>query len=201
MTIVADETALAAAHRVADALGDEAVAVYVVGSVSLDAFEPVRSDLDMVAVFDHLERPAIDAIVARVLDVDLAPARQLELVVYAGGEIVLNLNAPEPLRVEYETAEDEWFWFVLDRAIAQANAIALSGPPWSELFPRVTRDEALPALEASLAWHEEHEPRGPNTALNALRTRCWLETDRWVSKPEALRWFLQDTRNALGRER
>jgi predicted nucleotidyltransferase len=197
MTIVAERTVPAAAHRVAAALGEEPAAVYLLGSVALGAFEPGTSDLDMVAVFDPpLGRREKEALVERVLEVDLAPARQLELVAYAGGEVILNLNT-DPLRVEDTPAPEEWFWFVLDRAIAQEHALALSGPPWRELFDDVSRPQALAALEASLDWHERHEPASGNAVLNAVRGWRWVETGDWVSKPEAARWLLGRVREEV----
>jgi predicted nucleotidyltransferase len=197
MTVATEATVLAAAHRVAAAIGPSARAVYVVGSVAVGAFEPGRSDLDMAAV---LEEPDLDGLVERVLAIDVSPARQLELVGYENGRIVLNLNT-DPLRVERGPAPEEWFWFVLDRAVAQEYALALHGPPWAEEFPPVTRAEALDALEASLAWHEEHEAGTRNAVLNAVRGWYFVETGEWVSKPAAERWLLARVRAEVAARR
>ncbi|MDQ3875765.1 MAG: DUF4111 domain-containing protein [Actinomycetota bacterium] len=194
-----EQSVLTAAHRVAAALGDEPAAIYVVGSAAVSEFEAGRSDLDMVAVFDRqLPRPEIEGVVERVLDVDVSPARVLELVVYAAGELVLNLNtrragsADDP-RVEYGPREDEWFWFVIDRAIAEQHAYVLSGAPWRDVFPATSRENVLKALEAALHWHAMHRPRDRNTLLNALRARHYVETGEWISKREAQERLLTET--------
>ena len=196
MIAVAQRTALDAAEEVAAAIGDGPVGVYVLGSVSLGAFEPGSSDLDMVAVFERLSTEEVDGLAARVLEVDVSPARQLELVVYAAGSIALNLNT-EPLRVEHEPAADEWFWFVLDRAIGSRSAVALSGPPFAEALPPPERGEVLAALAESLRWHDRAEPSSRNALLNALRTLHWLETDDWIGKPEAARRLLERVRESV----
>ena len=196
MTQVAERTALHAAADVAAAIGEEALGVYVLGSVALGAFEAGSSDLDMIAVFDELAREGVDRLAERVVDVDVAPARQLELVVYGGGRIVLNLNT-DPLRVEHTPKDDEWFWFVLDRAIGETRAIPLHGPPLAEVLAPVAREDVLAALAASLDWHERHEPTSRNTVLNAARSLHWLETGEWVAKPEAARALLGRVRAAV----
>jgi len=200
MTPVAERTALDAAHEVVEALGDGVAAAYVIGSVSYGGFEPGRSDLDLVAVWDGpLARGEKEALVERVRALDFAPARGLELVVYAEGERALNVNTGPGMEehVGYEPADDPGFWFVLDRAVAQEHALALVGPPWGDVFPRVSRDETLAALEESLRWHEANEPRSANTLLNALRAWRYAETGDLVSKPAATEWLLERVRAAL----
>jgi predicted nucleotidyltransferase len=196
MRLVAERTALDAAADVGAAIGEEAIGVYVLGSVALGAFQPGSSDLDMIAVFDELSHDEADRLAARVLEVEVAPARQLELVVYGAGTIVLNLNT-DPLLVEHAPKDDEWFWFVLDRAIGETRAIPLHGPPLAEVLAPVARDDVLSALAASLDWHERHEPTSRNTVLNAARSLHWLETGEWVAKPKAARALLVRVRAAV----
>lgn len=201
MSAVGEATALDAAQRVVAALDEEPTAVYVVGSVALGAFEPGRSDLDMVAVFDRrLSDAEKHALARRVLEVDVTPARQLELVAYAGGELALNVNS-DPVLVELDPPRETRFWFVLDRAIAQQAAVAVAGPEWNEVFEPVPRTEVLAALAASLDWHSEETPGDANTVLNALRGWRYLETGDWVSKPEAARWLHERVAGEIERAR
>ena len=197
---VAERTALDAAHAVAAALGARVTAAYAVGSVALGDFRPGSSDVDIVAVAAApLSRAEKEEIVAIVREVDFEPARGLELVVYSGGEVALNVNVGPGMveHVGYEPADEPQFWFVLDRAVGQEHAVALVGPTWSELFPRVSRDEVLAALEESLRWHEEHEPESRNAVLNALRARWFVRTGEWISKPAAARALRDETRAEL----
>lgn len=202
--LAAERTALDAARRVAAALGADVHAAYAIGSVATGGFESGTSDLDVVAVLaDRPARGELIQLVERVRAVDVSPARGLELVVYADGELVLNLNTGPGMNehVGLEPAEEPAFWFVLDRAAAQDHAVALAGPPWLDVFPPVTRAEVLDALADSLRWHEANEPASRNTALNTVRTWHWLETGRWVSKPDAARWLAARVREAVEQAR
>jgi hypothetical protein len=196
-------TPLEAARGVAESLGGDVAAAYVIGSVALGGFEAGSSDLDMVVVLRRpLGRVELASLAEAVRQVDVAPARGLELVVYEGGEVVLNVNTGPGMTEHVGYAgDDPAFWFVLDRAIAQQHAVALSGPPWEQMFEPVSRAEVLDALAESLDWHAEAEPATRNAALNAVRTWRWLETGDWVTKPEAAAWLLAEIRARIDRER
>ncbi len=200
MTVAPEATALDAARAVAAALGDDITAVYVVGSVALRGFRPGASDLDVIAVSARpLSHDEKQAVVERVRDLDVAPARGLELVVYAAGRLALNVNTGPGMdeHVGYDPTDEPQFWFVLDRAIAQEHAVVLVGPPWRELFPPVSRAEVLHALESSLDWHERHGPASANALLNALRARRYAEAGVWASKPDVAGTLLDEVRRTL----
>ena len=199
MNAVAQRTALDAARDVAAAVGD-VEAAYVIGSAASGAFAPGASDLDMVVVLSgEPSRRELLELAGRAGAVDVAPARGLELVVYAGGELVLNLNTGPGVadRVDYGPPAGEEFWFVLDRAIAERYALPLVGPPWRDVFLPVTRAEILDALAASLRWQDQHHPHSAQSALSAIRAWRWLETGEWVSKPEAVAWLIARVRRAV----
>jgi hypothetical protein len=202
MTAVAAQSAVDAAQAVVAAVGD-VEAAYAIGSVATGAFEPGTSDLDVVVVLPGQPgRAELDAVAERVRGVDVSPARGLELVAYAGGEVVLNVNTGPGMTEHVGYAgDDPEFWFVLDRALAAERAVTLAGPPWCELFAPASRDEVLAALEASLDWHAAEEPASRNTVLNTLRTWRWLETGEWVSKPDAAEWLLARVRERVKDER
>lgn len=196
MSVTAERTALDAARKVVSALGDVRAA-YAVGSVATGGFQPGASDLDIVAVLgeDEPAREELVRLAERVRTVDVAPARGLELVVYAGGRVALNVNTGPGMDEHLGFAgDDPDFWFVVDRAIAERFAVTLVGPPWRECFAPVKREDVLDALAASLRWHEANEPVSRNTVLNAARTWRYLETGEWSSKREAARWLLGQVR-------
>jgi hypothetical protein len=157
-------------------------AVYVIGSAAVGGYTHGESDVDVIAVTSHSldfdERRVLAAAAASVP----CPARKLELVTYAAGsdEWEINLNTGELL--SFDTAEVPGFWFVIDRAIAEQHAVALLGPPWSELFAPVPRTALLDALAEAL------DTIG---ALNMARCWVWLESGTWVSKPQAEAWMRQ----------
>ncbi|MBD0348868.1 MAG: DUF4111 domain-containing protein [Thermoleophilia bacterium] len=195
---MAERTALAAAREVVAALG-EVEAAYAIGSVATGGFEPGASDLDVVVVLaGEPTREELVALAERARSVDVAPARGLELVAYAGGRVVLNVNTGPGMdeRVRFE-GEDPAFWFVLDRASAEQHAVALAGPEWGDVFAPVSHADVLGALAASLRWHEGNEPASRNTLLNAARTWRYLETGEWSSKPEAALWLLARVRRRI----
>jgi hypothetical protein len=163
-------------------------AVYLIGSPALGAYEHGSSDVDVIAVTDRALSLAERQALVEAAEAIPCPARKLELVVYPRGSDVwqINLNTGEP--ATYETADEPGFWFVIDRAIAEAHAIPLVGPSWREVFEPVPRGELLGALDESL------DRVG---ALNAARTWAWLEDGTWISKPEGERWLTARVRAAL----
>jgi hypothetical protein len=158
-------------------------AVYLLGSAALGAYEHGRSDVDVVAVTQRSlsmdERRALAAAAEAIP----CPARKLELVVYPRGsrDWEINLNTGE--HVSFDVREEPAFWFVLDRAIAEQHARALTGPPWAELFQPESREAIEAALDQAIAFDGWDDPR--DAGLATARARIWRETGRWVSKREA----------------
>jgi predicted nucleotidyltransferase len=179
----------------------ELKAAYLIGSVARGAYEHGRSDLDVYAVVDTaLSAAEKEQLVERVEELQ-CPARALELVIYSIAEAAsqsprfeLNLNLGKE---EVAGAEESPHWFVLDRAIAENHAVPLVGPPWSEVFARVGREDVFEAIEQSLDWQESFDPLGRSALLNACRAWKWLEEGDWVSKPEAADWLRGKVRIAL----
>ena len=130
------------------------------------------------------------------------PARGLELVVYAQGRPLpeLNLNTGErmALLVTFEPGTDSPHWFVLDRAIVGQRGVVLTGPPPREALPPPSEDEILEALAIGLQWYRDRpeEPRD-DAALNAVRSRAYLETGRWASKAQAVELLLDEVSSSV----
>jgi hypothetical protein len=175
----------------------ELAAAYVVGSAARGAYEHGRSDVDVVAVTARsLSRGEREA-VARAAEAIPCPARKLELVVYPRGSDRWQINLNTGEHVSFDPADEEPFWFVLDRAIAQEDVLVLHGPPWEELFDPVPREAVLEALEQALEWQERAEPLGRSALLNAVRAWQWVETGRWASKHDAAAWLRERVREAI----
>jgi predicted nucleotidyltransferase len=158
-------------------------AVYLHGSAAIGAYEPGRSDVDVIAVTSRslnvTERHALAVAVEAVP----VPARKLELVVYPLGSDrwEINLNTGEHLGLDPDA--EPAFWFVLDRAIAEQHAVPLVGPPWAELFEPEPRAAIEAALDEVVRFDGWDDPRGRELA--AARARIWRESGRWASKLEA----------------
>ena len=179
----------------------ELKAAYLIGSAARGAYEHGRSDLDVYAVVGTaLSAREKEQLIERVGELR-CPARALELVIYSSAEassqsprFELNLNLGKE---EVAGAEESPHWFVLDRAIAESHGVSLVGPPWSDVFAPVSRDDVLQAIEQSLDWQERFDPLGRSALLNACRAWKWLEEGDWVSKPEAADWLRGKVRTAL----
>ena len=166
------------------------------------------SDVDVaVVVRSPLSRETKEALVAALRHEALpCPARGLELVVYASGSGVpeLNLNSGERMDflATFEPGEDSPHWFVLDRAILRARGLSLDGPPPDQSFLAPSEEEILEALAVGLQWYRDRpeEPRG-DAVLNAVRTRAYLDTGRWKSKEEAAELLLDEVSRAVSSRR
>jgi predicted nucleotidyltransferase len=177
-------------------------AVYLVGSAAVGAFEEALSDVDVVVV-TSAELPLDErrALVAAVESLRV-PARKLELVAYSRAEAAattprwqINLNTGE--HFTFDPADESPHWFVIDRAIAEQQAVVLFGPPWSELFAPVPRADVVDAIAESLDWQQEHEPTSRSSVLNVARAWHWLESGRWISKQDAAAWLRDRVREEL----
>jgi hypothetical protein len=98
----------------------------------------------------------------------------------------------------FEPGQDSPHWFVLDRAIIGQRGLVLAGPPPTEALAQPSEDEILEAISIGLDWYRDrpNEPRD-DAALNAVRSRAYLETDRWASKAEAVELLLEEVSSAV----
>jgi predicted nucleotidyltransferase len=155
---------------------------FVIGSGAAGGFDPGTSDVDLVAVVDGppRDRQALAAEVAALR----SPVRDLELVVYVQGrrpgDFELNLNHG------VDRPDAEPFWFVIDAALAQEQAVPVWGErPWSEFFEPVRPDEIRGAMQASLDWAGRQGAEDEFARLQAARVRHYLEHGEWITKKEA----------------
>lgn len=180
-------------------LGDELIGVYLAGSSALGGYVQGRSDVDVAIVTrGPVDRQTKEELVAALRHEALpCPARGLELVVYAQGrplpELNLNTGARMPFLATFEPGQDSPHWFVLDRAIIAGRGLVLAGPPPSEALVPPSKDEILEALASGLQWYRDRpeEPRD-DAALNAVRARAYLERGEWLSKAEAVEVLLDE---------
>jgi hypothetical protein len=180
-------------------LGESLLSLSLVGSLATDDARGPTSDVDMLTVLAE-EPPAgwEQRLGEAVLEVP-CPWAGIEYVVY-DAEVLRTPRLPLPYRLNVNggptrarairTSGDPAHWFLLDVAIAAEHSVALLGPPASALIGPVPDGEVRAALDASLAWHAEHDARAPNAVLNACRGWAWLHDRRWRAKTPAGRWVL-----------
>ena len=185
----------------ASALADELVGAYFVGSIALGGYVRGESDIDIVAVCRHeLGEATKKGLADRLLEATVnCPARGLEFTLYRAevascppedADFELNVNGgPRMARhVRLSSQDEPRFWYVLDRAIAHRDGVAISGPPAAEVFSRVPRRLLLEVLHQSMRWHREHEKATLYSVLNASRAFRFAVDDVLGSKLEGALW-------------
>lgn len=198
------------AARLADALGERLLCVASIGSYAMGAFDPQRSDLDVIVVVDQpLTVSDWDAVVDTCAHESLpVPARKLELVAYTRPQVAaprrsqrweLNFHTGRGVRhAGHDPMAESWHWFVLDLAQAREHAITLYGEPAREVIGEVSEELIKDAHAASLTWYELHEP-GPQLMVAAARAWLWNAERTWASKPAAWKWAADYVDKQYGR--
>lgn len=182
-------------------LADELVGVYFVGSVALGGYVRGQSDIDIVAVCGHqVDEETKTALAQRLLETTVnCPARGLEFTLYRAdvasspakdADFEVNVNGgPRMTRdVHLSSDAEPRFWYMIDRAIAHRQAIAVSGPPAAEVFSDIPRQLLLEVMGESMRWHREHEKATLYSVLNASRAWRFAVEDVLGSKLEGAAW-------------
>lgn len=195
-----------------DHLGVELTGVYLHGSLAMGAFDPGRSDIDILAVcaapLDH-ERgmrlgEALAAIPTPPSGGDLEFSLVTEAAVRARSAVPsfeVHVNTHEkPFVVDgsYRPGDQD---LVIHFAMARARGRALSGPEPRELFLEPDRASLIRAFlsdiqwadeEGPAAWEGHHRPELASMAYLVLNAaRCWryLETGELGSKVDGAAWL------------
>lgn len=191
-------------------LDTDFVGAYAAGSLALNAFQPGRSDIDIVLLCrDQLSEAAKRELIARLRHRSLpCPARGLELVVYTvataqsgtanpGFELELNDGPAMAFRQSLQSADrpadDGKFWYGLDRSILHQSGRVLVGPPAPEAFAELPPDALRRLLIDSLHWWmalpsqaDDRPAVGADDAvLGACRALVRHRYGRWLSKVDA----------------
>jgi len=192
-------------HAVVDVLGstltDKLVGAYFVGSIALGGYVRGQSDIDIVAVCGHqVHEETKTALAERLLEATVnCPTRGLEFTLYRAdvasspakdADFEVNVNGgPRMTRdVHLSSHAEPRFWYVLDRAIAHRQGIAISGPPAAEVFSDITRQLLVEVMGESMRWHREHEKATLYSVLNASRAWRFAVDDVLGSKLEGAAW-------------
>lgn len=193
-------------------LGAELIGVYLHGSLAMGAFEPGRSDVDILAVCAaplHRERRE-----------SLGEALAANPTPPSGGDLEFSLvtegavrgrSAVPPFEVHVNTHEEPFVVDGSDRAgdqdlvihfaMARARGRALHGPEPGELFLEPVRESLIQAFladmrwakrEGAAAWEGHPMPELASMAYRVLNAaRCWryLESGELGSKVEGAAWL------------
>lgn len=189
-------------RRLQRAVGSDLLGVYVHGSASMDAFQFLRSDIDMLAISSHeLSDAQRKAVADELLDPEMpCPGSGLEFSLVTDESLDIPSKTPA-FEVHVTTAPERKFVdghghagdpdLVLHYAMCRARGRAVLGPPPEEILPAVSREWILEAMLAELDWGLENAP--PHyVILNACRAVQYAETGELVSKLEGGHWFTKN---------
>ncbi len=193
-------------------LGAELVGVYLHGSLAMGAFNPGRSDVDILAVCTGALSPRRRSRLGEALAAIARPATggDLELSVVTTSAVRTPSAAPsfeihvhthdEPPVVDgADRSGDEDL--VVHFAMARARGQVLFGPEPGELFAAPERASLIRALLSDIdwargagaaGWEGHHMPNLASMAyrvLNAARSWRYLETGELGSKVEGAMWL------------
>jgi streptomycin 3"-adenylyltransferase len=191
-----------------DALSDSLIGIYLHGSLAMGSFNPARSDIDVLAV--ARERMSITARqrIAEVLRVLSKNPSEIEISVLTGHDLH-PWRHPTSFDLHFSEAWRERYVDALARdaldvgappvdgdlaghiTVVRQRGIALFGPPASDVFPEVPREDYLDSvrvdvLESLSTIHNNFT----YAILNACRTLAYLVDGAIRSKDEGGIWGL-----------
>jgi hypothetical protein len=184
--------------RLRATLGDKLIGVYLHGSAVLGDFVRERSDVDVVAVSDGpLTNDECDVLAEKLSSASLpCPAHGgLELHV-VDRCIVEELVEPPPFELHIAPIADRVVVgrghsgdadLVMHYAVLRERGVTLTGPPASEIFPKVSTEKLVRAFAGELRWALE-QPSPAYQVLNACRAWRFFEETILTSKLAGATW-------------
>lgn len=200
-------------ERLAAALGDAMVGLYLHGSLAMGCFNPLTSDVDLLVVVGReLNAAEREQVGEHLVDADRRYANPVEL-------SVVTTAAMRPLRhpaaYEFHFGRDRVERFRAGRVdftrggtdpdlaahvtVALARGVALLGPPVADVFGAVPRAAYLDSIIGDHHWSAELIMAGPDTGttvvppygvLNAGRVLAAASDGAILSKAESASWLV-----------
>jgi predicted nucleotidyltransferase len=201
------------------------VGVYLHGSLAMGCFNPILSDVDVLALTTRdLSVDAQKNIVEELLKLSSSPT-PIEISILRPADLVpwryptpylLHYSEAQRPQVVSDLADGLWrHWnddpkkdsdLAAHITVLHAYGFCLWGEPIDEAFPVVPPADYLASILADLAWVRERMDRYPVSAvLNHCRALAYLREGKVLSKDESARWaidklpnpFLQVVRSAM----
>ncbi|MDP3997258.1 MAG: DUF4111 domain-containing protein [bacterium] len=189
-------------------LGDNLVGVYLHGSLAMDSFHPLQSDVDFLVIVK--EKPSNET-KQKVADFliklsDEAPPKGLEMSIvlqkyldqfiyptpfefHFGKEHISKYQAGTVNFNEVKTDKDLAAHFVVTRERGRA----LFGPDPKETFPVVPPENYLDSLMEDIEWFKHDIAKTPIYGiLNLCRVLAYAQDKLITSKVEGGRWALKN---------
>lgn len=184
------------ASRTEEAIGDDLLGVWLIGSAAQGAYDHGVSDVDVLAISRSSWPESVRAdLGARLSHPRLpCPAVGLEYVWYALPDLEnladpvqfqLNVNGGPERASARQLAPDGSanYWSVLDLAAARQVGVAILGATSAaDVVPPIPDDRLRRAVRESVAWHDGPDAGAPNRVLNLARLLVLADDGGWVSK-------------------
>jgi predicted nucleotidyltransferase len=198
-----------------EAFAENLVGIYLHGSLAMDSFNPISSDVDLlVVVKDGLTLAEKNSIGQRLLHLsEQAPPNGLEMSILT----LASLNPfqyPTPYELHFSNGNKDRFAqgtmdFAADLTdpdlaahfvITKARGLCLYGEPIDSIFPDVPPQYYLDSLAQDSEWSYQKIMQGPDNGecavpvygvLNFCRVLAFIEQSLILSKSEGGRWALQ----------
>ena len=198
-----------------DACGENLIGIYLHGSLAMESFNPISSDVDLlVVVRDALPSDEKQAIGERLLRLsEQAPPNGLELSILTLQSLT-DFQYPTPYELHFSNGNKDRFAegtieFSPDQTdpdlaahfvITQARGLCLFGAAIDAIFPDVPSQTYLASIAQDADWSYDNVMRGADAGicpvpvyavLNFCRVLAFIEQGLITSKREGGRWALE----------
>ncbi|MEO8392287.1 MAG: aminoglycoside adenylyltransferase domain-containing protein [Chloroflexota bacterium] len=199
-----------------DAFGENLIGVYLHGSLVMESFNPISSDVDLlVVVRDRLSRDQKSALGQRLLQLsEQAPPNGLEMSILTASSL-RDFQYPTPYELHFSNGnKDQFAQGTMDFAddqtdpdlaahfvITKARGLCLYGAPIDSIFPDVPAPYYLDSLAQDAEWSTQNIQRGADygecpvpvyAVLNFCRVLAYIEQGVITSKREGGQWGLKN---------
>jgi len=187
-------------------LGGNLTGFYLHGSLAMNCFNPLLSDVDFLAIVEKkLTVGEKKAIISYMLEIhENSPFKRIEMSIVLE-EYLRNFVEPTPFELHYsihwyehyktgqvdyseEKSDDD---LTVHFVITRERGLYLYGKPIREAFPEIPKDSYIKWLLSEAEWICQHAENNPFYAiLNLCRIMAFLKHSKVTSKKEGAEWAL-----------
>jgi len=187
-------------------LGDNIIGFYLHGSLAMNCFNHLSSDVDLLAIVKRkLTVKQKKAIIDYLLkEYNSSPVKGVEMSIVLE-ENVRNFTYPTPFELHYS---NDWYEryrndqvdyakqsydedLAAHFVITRNRGICLFGKPISEVFPEIPKELYARSLLNDARWIYERTEQNPvYTVLNLCRIMAFFKDNKIASKKEGGEWAL-----------
>ena len=189
-------------------LGGNLTGFYLHGSLAMNCFNPLLSDIDFLAIVkEKLKVGEKRAIIHYLLELhDSPPFKHIEMSIVLE-EYLRNFVYPTPFELHYSIHWHERYRtgqvdyseensdgdLAAHFVITRERGLCLYGKPIREVFPEIPKASYIKSLLSDAEWICQHAELNPfYTVLNLCRVMAFLKHNKVTSKKEGAEWALSN---------